>query len=167
MSCPAAFVEEMKQNQTFITQTHLDSNYEIRGSQGFWKYIILKRHWVLFTNRFSDYHGFFHGKHYIKLRLIRSRVFKKTIQKARSLVSAAITRLFWVPFCKDYLHRIASIFVLPIVSDWTNVFIVTWLCRRRTNLLTCICSWLVDKTLADKQWGFVYTHIQTKHKLTH
>ena len=34
-SCPAAFVEEMKQNQTFVTQTHLDSNYEIRGSQGF------------------------------------------------------------------------------------------------------------------------------------
>ena len=30
---------------------------------------------------------------------------------------------------KDYTHytRIASIFVFPIVSDWTNVFIVTWL----------------------------------------
>ena len=28
---------------------------------------------------------------------------------------------------KEYLHRKLGIFVLLIVSDWSNVFIVTWL----------------------------------------
>ena len=28
---------------------------------------------------------------------------------------------------KEDLHRNLGIFILPIVSDWTNVFIVTWL----------------------------------------
>ena len=42
------------------------------------------------------------------------------------------------------VQRIESTFILLIVSDW-----------------------LVDKTLADKQWGFIYTHKQTKDKLTH
>ena len=28
---------------------------------------------------------------------------------------------------QGFYYRIKSIFVLPIVSDWTNVFIVTWL----------------------------------------
>ena len=28
--------------------------------------------------------------------------------------------------CKEDLHRKLSIFILPIISDWTNVFIVTW-----------------------------------------
>ena len=46
---------------------------------------------------------------------------------------------------KDYLHRIASIFILPIVSDWTNVFIVTWLSyaeEELTYLLTLAPDWL-------------------------
>ena len=43
---------------------------------------------------------------------------------------------------------------------------MTFICRR-TNLLTSISSWLADKTLADKQLGFIHTYIQTKEKLTH
>ena len=58
---------------------------------------------------------------------------------------------------KEDLHRKLGIFILPLVSDWTNVFIVTRLSyadeELRTNLLACTNSWLVDKTLADKQWG--------------
>ena len=30
-------------------------------------------------------------------------------------------------FMQGFYYRIESIFILPIVSDWTNVFIVTWL----------------------------------------
>ena len=45
---------------------------------------------------------------------------------------------------KDYT-RIASIFLLPIVLDWTNVFIVTWLSyaeEELTNTLALAPDWL-------------------------
>ena len=45
-----------------------------------------------------------------------------------SLIYYSQTLLYYIALdnTKDYT-RIASIFVFPIVSDWTNVFIVTWL----------------------------------------
>ena len=50
---------------------------------------------------------------------------------------------------KEDWHRKLGIFILPIFSDWTNVFIGTWLSyAEEENLLTCTSSWLVDKTLA-------------------
>ena len=36
---------------------------------------------------------------------------------------------------KEDLHRKLAIFVFPIVSDWTDVFIVTWLSYAEEELI--------------------------------
>ena len=46
---------------------------------------------------------------------------------------------------KEDLHRKLGIFILPIVSDWTNVFILTWLSyaeKELTNSLALAPDWL-------------------------
>ena len=49
---------------------------------------------------------------------------------------------------KEDLHRKLGIFILPIVSDWTNVFIVTWLSyaeEELTNSLALAPDWLTKR----------------------
>ena len=65
----------------------------------------------------------------------------------------------WYLIFKDYT-RIASIFRLYFV------FIVTCLSYAEEELTKSL-AFAPDKMLADKQWDFIYSHIQTKHKPTH
>ena len=49
---------------------------------------------------------------------------------------------------KEDLHRKLGIFILQIVSDWTNVFIVTWLSyaeEELTNSLALAPDWLTKR----------------------
>ena len=49
---------------------------------------------------------------------------------------------------KEDLHRKLGIFILPIVSDWTNVFIVTWLSYAEEELtysLALAPDWLTKR----------------------
>ena len=49
---------------------------------------------------------------------------------------------------KENLHRKLGIFIFPIVSVWTNVFIVTWLSyavKELTNSLAFASDWLTKR----------------------
>ena len=51
-------------------------------------------------------------------------------------------------FFQGFYYRIESIFVLPIVSDWSNVFIVTWLSYAEEELtysLALAPDWLTKR----------------------
>ena len=66
-----------------------------------------------------------------------------------SLIYYSQTLLYYIALdnTKDYT-RIASIFVFPIVSDWTNVFIVTWLSYAEEELTYSLAfapDWLTKR----------------------
>ena len=75
-------------------------------------------------------------------------------------IDQVFNKLFSGYLCQWFYYRIKSIFVLSIVSDWTNVFIVTWLSFAEEELtysLALAPDWLTKHE---------QTHIQTKNKLT-
>ena len=77
-----------------------------------------------------------------------------------------LTELAWVSQglniqIKEDLHRKLGIFILPIVSDWTNVFIVTRLSyaeEELTNTLALAPDWLRN---VSRQAVRLYLHSYT------
>ena len=62
--------------------------------------------------------------------------------------SCSNEELWRVINCKEDLHRKLGIFILPIVSDWTNVFIVTWLSYAEEELTYSLATapdWLTKR----------------------